>query len=134
MHTSDSEIPLEGSFKKEGLVEFAGTHLLIDIWGASNLDDPKGVDDALSQAARDTGATILHTYFHHFSPNGGVSGVVVLAESHISIHTWPERGYAAIDIFTCGKCDPHRALSAIRDAFKPQSLQVSDQKRGIVTE
>ena len=53
-----------------------------------------------------TGATILHGHFHHFGPNSGVSGVLVLAESHVSIHTWPERDYAALDIFVCGDCNP----------------------------
>ena len=78
---------------------FAGTHLLVDLWGASNLADPALIDTALRLAAVQAGATILHSHFHHFTPNGGVSGVVVLAESHISIHTWPEREFAAIDIF-----------------------------------
>ena len=87
--------------EKDG-VKFAGTHLLVDLWGASNLCDPEQIDRALREAALAAGATILHSHFHHFSPNGGVSGVVVLAESHISIHTWPERDFAAVDIFMCG--------------------------------
>jgi S-adenosylmethionine decarboxylase len=79
-------------------VRFAGTHLLVDIWGASKLDNPVHIETALREAALVAGATVLHSHFHHFTPNGGVSGVVVLAESHISIHTWPERNFAAIDV------------------------------------
>jgi S-adenosylmethionine decarboxylase len=61
-----------------------------------------------------------------------VSGVVVLAESHISIHTWPERGYAAIDIFMCGNCDPYKAIPALKATFAPNGIQVSESKRGLV--
>ena len=77
-------------------VRFAGTHLIIDLWGATNLSDPEHVDAVLREAAIATGATILHGHFHHFGPNSGVSGVLVLAESHVSVHTWPERDYAAL--------------------------------------
>lgn len=117
--------------ERDGM-KFAGTHLLIDIWGASRLDDPTHIDDKLREAAIATGATILHSHFHHFSPNGGVSGVVVLAESHISIHTWPERNFAALDIFVCGDCDPHRAVPVIQDAFSPSRIDLDEQRRGRV--
>jgi S-adenosylmethionine decarboxylase len=118
--------------KRDGEV-FAGTHLLIDLWGASRLDEPHHIDAALRRGAVEAGATILHSHFHHFSPNGGVSGVVVLAESHISIHTWPERDYAAIDIFMCGDCNPHDAIPVIRAAFAPERLSVDEQRRGRVS-
>ena len=111
---------------------YAGNHLLVEIWGGSNLDDPKTIEDALCQAALDAKATILHAHFHHFSPYSGVSGVVVLAESHISIHTWPERNYAAIDLFMCGECDPYNSLDALKRAFQPESIDVSLHKRGII--
>ncbi len=110
--------------------KFAGTHLLVDLWGASNLCDPDLIDRALREAAEAAGATILHSHFHHFSPNGGVSGVLVLAESHISIHTWPERDFAAIDIFMCGACDPHLSIPAIKDAFRPATIDLDEQRRG----
>ncbi len=108
--------------EKDG-VKFAGTHLLIDLWGASNLCDPDHIDRALREAAEAAGATILHGHFHHFSPNGGVSGVLVLAESHISIHTWPERDFAAIDIFMCGACNPYHGVPALKAAFTPATDQ-----------
>jgi len=117
--------------QRDGM-KFAGMHLLIDIWGASRLDDPGHIDERLRAAALATGATILHSHFHHFSPNGGVSGVVVLAESHISIHTWPERDFAALDIFVCGDCDPHRAIPVIQAAFEPSRIDLGEQRRGRV--
>ncbi len=117
--------------EKDGL-RYAGTHLLLELWGASNLADPEHIDDALCAAAEAAGATILHSHFHHFSPNGGVSGVVVLAESHVSIHTWPERDYAALDLFMCGACDPYKAIPVLRRAFAPASVQLSEHRRGLV--
>jgi S-adenosylmethionine decarboxylase len=110
--------------------KFAGTHLLVDLWGASNLCDPDLIDRALREAAEAAGATILHSHFHHFSPNGGVSGVLVLAESHISIHTWPERDFAAIDIFMCGACDPHLSIPTLKATFRPATIDLDEQRRG----
>jgi S-adenosylmethionine decarboxylase len=117
--------------EKDG-VKFAGTHLLLDLWGAENLDSPEMIDEALRGAAVAAGATILHSHFHHFTPNGGVSGVVVLAESHISIHTWPERNFAAVDIFMCGECNPYDGVPMLRDAFRPDNIQLSENRRGMV--
>ncbi len=115
--------------EKDG-IRFAGTHLLVDLWEADNLADPAHIDAALRAAATRAKATILHSHFHHFSPNGGVSGVVVLAESHISIHTWPERKFAAIDIFMCGSCNPYDAIPVLQDAFSPGRIDLDEQRRG----
>jgi len=123
--------PKDYFVEKDGM-RFAGTHLLVDLWGAQNLTDPDHIDRALRAAAEAAGATILHGHFHHFSPNGGVSGVLVLAESHISIHTWPERNFAAVDIFMCGACDPHHGLPALVEAFSPRSTHIDEQRRGIL--
>ena len=117
--------------EKDGL-KFAGTHLLLELWDATRLTDPEGIDKALCDGARAAKATILHSHFHHFQPNGGVSGVVVLAESHISIHTWPERDFAAIDIFMCGECNPYDAIPVIKDFFKPGNVQISEHRRGLL--
>ena len=119
-------------FIEQDGVRFAGNHVLVELWDAVNLDDPKLIDEALLQGARDAGATVLHSHFHHFSPYSGVSGVVVLAESHISIHTWPEKNYAAIDIFMCGDCDPHDALPAIKRVFQPGAVEVQHYRRGVI--
>ena len=130
-------VPALGDDRKDYFVEkdgmkYAGMHLLVDLWGAANLDDPKHIDRKLREAAERAGATILHSHFHHFTPNGGVSGVVVLAESHISIHTWPEREFAAVDVFMCGACDPRDTLPVLRDAFEPARIDVDEQRRGRV--
>jgi S-adenosylmethionine decarboxylase len=112
-------------------VRYAGGHLLLDLWGARNLTDPGTIEAALRAAALAAGATILHTHLHQFGDNGGVSGVIVLAESHISIHTWPERDFAAIDIFMCGACDPHRSVPLLQQAFQPADLKISEHRRGL---
>lgn len=117
--------------EKDG-VRYAGGHLLLDLWQASNLTDPASVEAALCGAARAAGATILHAHMHQFGEGGGVSGVVVLAESHISIHTWPERDFAAVDVFMCGACDPHKAVPVVRRAFAPGRVEVSEHRRGRV--
>ncbi len=133
---SDNQTPSDCiEVQKDYFVEkngekFAGTHLLVDLWGATNLCDPELIDRALREAAEAAGATILHSHFHHFSPNGGVSGVLVLAESHISIHTWPERDFAAIDIFMCGACDPHLSIPVLKETFKPATVNLDEQRRG----
>ncbi len=116
--------------KKDGL-EFAGTHLLIDLAGASNLDDLETVEAALRKSAIVSGATILNVDLHHFQPNGGISGVVVLSESHISIHTWPERDFAALDIFMCGDCNPYNAIAVLKEAFEPAYVNLTEHRRGL---
>ena len=110
----------------------AGVHLIVDLYDAERLDDIDHIEDALRRCVAAAGATLLHIHLHHFEPNGGVSGVAVLAESHISIHTWPERGYAALDIFMCGACDPYKAIPVIKRAFGPATVQLSEQKRGVI--
>ena len=112
-------------------VRYAGGHLLLDLWGARNLTDPATIETALRGAALAAGATILHSHLHQFGEGGGVSGVVVLAESHISIHTWPERDFAAADIFMCGACDPHKSVPLLQQAFQPADLQISEHRRGL---
>ena len=118
-------------FIVEGGVVFAGKHLLIDLWGASHLDDIKYIKTTLEKIINECHATLLHIHLHRFTENGGVSGVALLAESHISIHTWPERDYAALDVFMCGQVSPAAAVPILRQAFQPTSLNVEDYKRGV---
>jgi S-adenosylmethionine decarboxylase len=127
----DAVVQKDYFVERDGM-KFAGMHLLVDLWGASNLSDPEHIDAALREAALAAGATILHSHFHHFSPNGGVSGVIVLAESHISIHTWPERDFAAVDIFMCGACDPYLSVPVLKSAFSPERVDLDEQRRGRV--
>jgi S-adenosylmethionine decarboxylase len=111
-------------------IRYAGTHLILDLWGAKNLDNLELVEQTLRQAVDIAEATLLHINLHHFEPNGGISGVAVLAESHISIHTWPEHGYAALDLFMCGKAKPHKCIDVFKKSFHPERIMVSEQMRG----
>ncbi|SFD54576.1 adenosylmethionine decarboxylase [Massilia yuzhufengensis] len=110
----------------------AGIHLLADLAGidAALLTDPQSIDALLRAAAQAAGACILHSHFHAFGPGMGVTGVLLLAESHISIHTWPEHGFAAADIFMCGQAQPQRALDVIDAALQPGSRSVKTIARG----
>lgn len=116
---------------RDGL-QFAGTHLILDLWDASRLDDEDLVERTMRQASEAAGATLLRLDLHAFPSPGGITGVALLAESHISIHTWPERGYAAIDIFMCGRAEPHKAVEIIRNAFAPGAITLVEHKRGLM--
>jgi S-adenosylmethionine decarboxylase len=109
---------------------FAGTHLIIDLIGASRLDDLAHIEATLRRCVDVSKATLLHIHLHHFTPNGGVSGVAVLSESHISIHSWPEADYAALDVFMCGEAEPHNAIEVLREAFQPSDIRVGEHLRG----
>jgi S-adenosylmethionine decarboxylase len=114
-------------------VRCAGAHLIVDLYGAERLDDVDHIEEALRRCVDAAGATLLHIHLHHFEPNGGVSGVAVLAESHISIHSWPEANYAAVDIFMCGKANPDACIPVLRETFKAKNVAVSELLRGRVT-
>jgi S-adenosylmethionine decarboxylase len=111
-------------------VRCAGVHLIVDLCDATRLDDIDHIESVLRRCVDAAGATLLHIHLHHFEPNGGVSGVAVLAESHISIHTWPERGYAAIDVFMCGKASPEKCVPVLRQAFNAKHVAVNELLRG----
>jgi len=115
--------------ERDGL-RFAGVHLIIDLHEAERLDDLAYVEQALRDCIAASRASLLHIHLHHFTPNGGVSGVAVLAESHISVHTWPECGYAAFDVFMCGDTLPHRTVEVLKEAFRPGRISVSEHLRG----
>jgi S-adenosylmethionine decarboxylase len=119
-------------FTTKNGVTFAGSHLIIDLWEAEGLDDKDRMQQALIDAVEAAGATLLHIHLHVFTPHGGISGVAVLAESHISVHTWPERGYAAFDIFMCGKAEPRKALDVLTQAFSPKRVVLGEHKRGVL--
>ena len=112
-----------------------GTHLLLELneCNATLLDDMELVKRALLDAAEEAGATVVGEVFHKFSPVG-VTGIVCIAESHISIHTWPEHAYAAADIFTCGeKFKPLEAAHLIAESLQAQHCSVMEVKRGVVS-
>ena len=82
------------------------------------------MEAAMRACVEECNATLLHIHLHHFTPNGGISGVAVLAESHISVHTWPEKDYAAFDVFMCGDSNPHRAVEILGRYFRPSRSEV----------
>lgn len=111
-----------------------GRHLLVELYQCDQamLNDVAAIEQAMEQAATLAGATIINTTFHYFSP-WGVSGVVVIQESHLSIHTWPEYGYAAVDVFTCGgSVDPHMAAQLLSETLQAAKKQVKELPRGHV--
>ena len=116
---------------KNGL-SYAGSHLIIDLWEAEGLADRERIETALIDAVTAAGATLLHIHLHTFEEGGGISGVAVLAESHISVHTWPEKGYAAFDVFMCGDAEPRKALDVFKKAFEPGRVVVGEHKRGVL--
>ena len=111
----------------------SGTHLIADLHGiaADKLMDVAAIEALMKHAALSAGATIVYSPLHAFGAGQGVTGVVLLAESHISVHTWPELGYAALDIFMCGRADPYQALVVIEAGFMPQSREVQCLSRGL---
>ncbi|MGI9382319.1 MAG: adenosylmethionine decarboxylase [Methyloligellaceae bacterium] len=117
-------------FRERDGVRYAGAHLLIDLIQADRLDDIPYIEQTLRACVDVSGATLLHVHLHHFTPDGGVSGVAVLAESHISIHTWPEHNYAAVDVFMCGETEPHKAIDVLRARFAPERVIVNEHLRG----
>ena len=91
------------------------------------------IEKHMTQAAVECGAHIVQSCFHMFSPHG-VSGVVIISESHLAIHTWPELGYAAVDLFTCGEnCDPKIAYDFLKAAFSSKSGSYSELRRGMLS-
>lgn len=129
--TSDDSLTQDHFIQRDGLT-FAGIHLIIDLWGAKGLEDLERMETALRDCVDAARATLLHIHLHHFTPSFGISGVAVLAESHISVHTWPERDYAAFDVFMCGDAQPHNAIAVLEAAFTPSRTKVSEIQRGVV--
>jgi len=112
-----------------------GTHLLVELRECNPeiLKSLKKVRNALVSAAKEAKATIVDISFHEFNPFG-ISGVVVIAESHLTVHTWPEYAYAAIDIFTCGDViKPEVAASYLIRQFESKSPSIVEMKRGILS-
>ncbi|MGE5557466.1 MAG: adenosylmethionine decarboxylase [Bacillota bacterium] len=110
-----------------------GLQLLAEFWGCNRekINDPKKVEQLMLDAVKEAGAEAVGSIFHEFEPQG-ISGVVVISASHLAIHTWPELGYAAVDIFICGvHMDPWRALKRLEVQFEVRKIQVTEVPRGI---
>ncbi len=108
-----------------------GTHLLADLHGCDEqlLNDVKRIEAAMRHAAEAAGCVILHAQFHQFKPQG-VTGLLLIAESHMSVHTWPEHGYAAIDLYTCGASEPIDAIEQLARALHATRTDWLTVKRG----
>ncbi|HYK53841.1 MAG TPA: adenosylmethionine decarboxylase [Candidatus Eremiobacteraceae bacterium] len=113
-----------------------GTHIIVELSDCNSrtLSDVDQVTNILVTAAKEANAEVLQTAFHRFTPQG-VSGVVVIAESHLSIHTWPEYGYAAMDIYTCGDhTDPWKACRYAAEKFQAKQMLTTEVRRGLPDE
>ncbi len=110
-----------------------GRHLLLELHGvaADRLGNENILRDILATAAAAAGATVLSAHFHHFGSGQGVTGVLLLRESHMSIHTWPEYGYAAVDVFMCGEARPELAIEVLSQGLAATSCQVAEHQRGL---
>ena len=110
-----------------------GRHVILECHGCSEADlkNESFLEQVLSEGARYARAEILHTYFHKFDRGEGVTGVVALAESHISVHTWPEHEYMAIDVFMCGDCNPYDTFEYVISNMKIDSYTIDCIERGV---
>ena len=109
-----------------------GRHLVMELWDCQNLNSPEIVERALLDIVEALNLTLLSLNVHPFSPIG-VTGVAIVSESHVVIHTWPELGYTAVDVFTCGEQrNPEDAVPVLREHFAPERIQVMEMTRGLV--
>jgi len=116
--------------KKNNKKKYAGVHLIADFWDGKTEENPKKIGGILLGAAKAANNTPLKLSVHKFSPYG-LTAFILLAESHIALHSWPEFRYLAIDIFTCGeKSTPYKALGYLKKAFRPKKVEVWELKRG----
>lgn len=116
------------------MVQSLGNHLIIELYDCHReaINDAKSVEERLIEAVRLSGAKMVQSVIHKFNPHG-VSGVIVIEESHFSVHTWPEYGYCALDIFTCGdEIDYYSALHYLKKEFQAKNLSVTEMKRGML--
>lgn len=111
-------------------IAHAGVHLLAEFWGAAAIQDPERLKELLHDAAQAGRSTIISEAFHAFSPHG-ITGFVLLAESHLALHTWPELDYMAVDIFTCGDvADGRAAIAYLERELRPERVELQEVLRG----
>jgi S-adenosylmethionine decarboxylase len=108
----------------------AGSHLIVDLYAASKLDDLKHIEQTLKRCVQVAGATLQHIHLQRFTPNGGVSGVAVMAGSHISIYSWPESGYATLDLFMPGEGKAELCVGELMQAFSASKVVVKANRHG----
>lgn len=124
------EPPVRAKHDSQPQGDCAGRHFIVDIWECIELDNCAFIENALIEAAQRSGAVLLHIHLHKFCDGEGVTGVALLAESHISVHTWPERNYAAFDVFMCGDSKPELAVDYLCSCFKARRTQINEIQRG----
>ena len=112
---------------------YAGSHLIIDLWNTSFDNRINTLKKIIKKAILIANATMLHIHLHRFGKEEGISGVAILAESHISVHTWPERDYIAFDIFMCGNTNPKEAAQYLIDTLKPKKNKIINLRRGVIS-
>ncbi|MBZ1345227.1 MAG: adenosylmethionine decarboxylase [Candidatus Nealsonbacteria bacterium] len=118
--------------KKTNKQKHIGIHLFAEFWFGRIIENPKKIKKILITAAKKSENTPLKTIIHKFSPQG-ITGVILLQESHIALHSWPEKNYLAIDIFTCGqKTLPDKAITYLKKTFKPKRVEIQKIKRGLL--
>ncbi|WP_082908159.1 adenosylmethionine decarboxylase [Bradyrhizobium neotropicale] len=120
----------DGAIDAGPVKSIGGPHILLDLWEANHLYDPSIAEDAIRKAVRAAKATLIHLHVHRFFPSHGVSAVALLAESHMTLHTWPESGYVAADVFVCGSGDVKSAVAVLIEAFQPKRSDVRSVRRG----
>jgi len=111
---------------------YAGKHIIVDIWQTNFDNKVTTLKKIMKEAVKIANAKILHIHLHRFGKGQGISGIAVLAESHISVHTWPEREYIAFDIFMCGDTRPEMAAKHLIKLLKPKKKKIEVIKRGII--
>ena len=112
---------------------YAGSHIIIDLWNTRFDNKINTLKKIIKKAVLIANATMLHIHLHRFGKEEGISGVAILAESHISVHTWPERDYIAFDIFMCGDTNPKEAAQFLIDTLKPKKNKITDLRRGVIS-
>lgn len=118
------------------MVKSLGKHIISELYGCNPeiLNNEKRIEEIMNEAASRCGSKVINSLFHKFNPYG-VTGVVIIEESHLTIHTWPEHGYAAVDIFTCGdKTDPRKAYEYIKENLYPLEESFEEIERGKLEE
>lgn len=113
-------------------METMGRHVISELWGCNleKLNDMEKIEQIFVDAALKSGAEIREVAFHKFAPQG-VSGVVIISESHLTIHSFPEHGYASIDVYTCGDLDPNIAANYIAEALEAETRETLELPRGM---
>lgn len=111
---------------------YAGRHLLFDFLGSPFIRNSHFIEECLINSVKSAGATILHTHFHHFGEEGGITGVLVLEESHASVHTWTEANLMTFDVYMCGHSNPERAYEYLKETLQPKEIHILPTRRGIV--